>query len=71
MPLHHIIYIKYSFVKKKVIEYLFKKLKDEDLNAEKLNAFWRLPVLSSAAISSVVYAAQKTQRKLFMESTVF
>lgn len=36
-----------------------QKLKNEDLNEEKLNIFWGLPVLSSDAISSVAYAAQE------------
>lgn len=36
-----------------------QKLKNEDLNEEKLNIFWGLPVLSSDAISSVAYPAQE------------
>lgn len=36
-----------------------KTLKTEELEGEKLNVFWGLPILSSDAISSVAYAGEE------------
>ena len=36
-----------------------KTLKTEELEGEKLNVFWGLPILSSDAVSSVAYAGEE------------